>query len=75
VVSERFVACLGEQSASLARRFDDGIPGVFGGEATRSVAWRAGEICDELLGHHTSVGLADIRSLVVVYRDTRISGG
>jgi hypothetical protein len=41
VVSEKFVACLGEQSASLARRIDDGIPGIFGGKATLPAAWRA----------------------------------
>ena len=42
------VAYIGEQSAALARRADDGISGIFGGGPTLSASSRAGEICNEL---------------------------
>ena len=55
VPSRKFVAYFGEQSASLARRADDGISGIFRGGATPPGAPRAGEIGDELPTRDTRV--------------------
>ena len=55
VVSAKFAANFGEQSALLARRADAGISGIFRGGATPPEASRAGEIGSELRGHHTSL--------------------
>src|SRR6185369_7874719 len=54
VLSPKFGDYFGEQSASLARRADAGISGIFRGGATRPGASRAGEIVGELRRQDTS---------------------
>jgi hypothetical protein len=44
VPNQKYVVHFGVPSASPARRLDDGIPGVSGGEATLQAVWRAGEM-------------------------------
>ncbi len=55
VPSQKLVAYIGEQSAALARRADDGISGIFRGGPTPPASARAGEICNEFLGRDTSM--------------------
>ncbi len=54
VPSQKFVAYIGELSAALARRADDGISGIFRGGPTPPASSRADEICNELLRRDTS---------------------
>ena len=44
VPSQKLVVYIGEQSAALARRADDGISGIFRGGPTPPASLRAGEI-------------------------------
>jgi hypothetical protein len=44
VPRQKYVVYFGKPSTSPARRLDDGIPGVFRGEATLQAAGRAVEI-------------------------------
>ena len=54
--SQKFVAYIGELSAAMARRADDGISGIFRGGPTPPASSRAAKICDEFLGRDTSFG-------------------
>jgi len=53
VPSQKSLAYSGERSTSLARRADEGIPGVFGGGPTPPGAWRAVAIGEGLLTRDT----------------------
>ena len=54
VLHQKFLADFGEAAAVLARRTDDGIPGVLRGGPTKPVASGAGEMGKELLAQDTS---------------------
>jgi len=48
VANRKLGVCFAERSARLARRTDEGIPGVFGGGPTPPASARAGETGGEL---------------------------
>jgi hypothetical protein len=79
VPSQKLVVYIGELSAALARRADDGISGIFRGGPMPPASSRADEICNELLGRDTSVQPATIRRKTDaaergVYFKSRVTG-
>ena len=54
VLSLKFVVYIAELSATLARRADDGISGIFREGPTPPASSRAGEMCNELQRQDTS---------------------
>jgi len=74
IPSQRFVVYIGELSATMARRADDGISGIFRGGPTPPVPSRATEIGNEPLRPDTNIGwhnLPNTRRKMVLHEGQR----
>jgi membrane fusion protein, heavy metal efflux system len=71
VPSQKFVIYIGELSATLARRANDGISGISRGGPTPPASPRTDEICNDLLGRGTSMSsLSAIAAFLIIVFST-----